>query len=121
MATLRIHKAGDEKILKNIIDCKPDAVLVRNLAALAYLKNNAPQLNLIADFSLNIANELAASVLRDWGVSIMTPSYDLNIEQLRNFTKSDKPGMVRADHIRPYPDVPHRALCRGQYALKRQG
>ena len=102
LASLRIHKAGDEKILKNIIDCKPDAVLVRNLAALAYLKTNAPQLNLIADFSLNIANELAASVLRDWGVSIMTPGFDLNIEQLRNLIKATSPAwfeQIIYDHI----------------------
>ncbi|MDO8303971.1 MAG: DUF3656 domain-containing protein, partial [Sedimentisphaerales bacterium] len=132
IATLRINKPGDEESLKAIVDCKPDMVLVRNLAALAYFRNHvcvaatelcevdgrmppfaidlplvghchpSQQLKLIGDFSLNIANELAASVLIGWGVLTMTPSYDLSIDQLRALVSATSPAwfeQVMYDHI----------------------
>ena len=102
IATLRINKPSDEELLKAIVDCKPDAVLVRNLAALAYFRQHAPQIALITDFSLNIANELAASVLASWGVLTMTPSYDLSIDQLRGLISATSPAWFEQaiyDHI----------------------
>lgn len=102
IATLRINTPSDEGSLKTIRDCKPDAVLVRNLAALAYLRNHAPDITLIGDFSLNIANELAASVLMGWGVSAMTPSYDLTIDHLRALVSATSPAWFEQalyDHL----------------------
>lgn len=102
IATLRINKPNDEESLKAILDCKPDAVLVRNLAALAYFRKSAPSITLIGDFSLNIANELAASVIASWGILTMTPSYDLGIDQLRALVKATNPAWFEQaiyDHI----------------------
>jgi putative protease len=102
IATLRINKPGDEESLKTIADCKPDAVLVRNLTALAYFRMFAPDITRIGDFSLNIANELAASVLMSWGVSKMTPSYDLSIDQLRALVNATSPAWFEQaiyDHL----------------------
>ena len=102
IATLRINKPGDEESLKAIVDSKPDAVLVRNLAALAYFRKSAPDIKLVGDFSLNIANELAASVLIGWGVSTMAPSYDLSIDQLRALVSATSPAWFEQsmyDHI----------------------
>jgi putative protease len=66
----------------------PDAVLVRNTGAAYYfLKQqwenpNAKLPQLIGDFSLNIANHKTAALFLEAGLSKVTPSYDLNIQQM---------------------------------------
>ena len=81
LATLRITKPGEEGLLLKIIQAEPDAVLVRNLAALDSAEEQAPHLDRIGDFSLNVANELTAELLAAEGLARLTPSYDLNWEQ----------------------------------------
>jgi len=82
LATLRIVKPTEEGLLRQIADCQPDAVLVRNLAAVSYYPQHAPALPMIGDHTLNIANELTAAILADAGLVRMVPSYDLNWQQL---------------------------------------
>jgi putative protease len=82
LATTRIIKPGEEGLLRQLADCQPDAILIRNLAALTFFKEHAPHIPLIADYALNIANELTASIMAENGVSRMVPSYDLNWKQL---------------------------------------
>ena len=82
LATLRILKPGEEGLLHKIASAEPDAALVRNLAALTYFREEAPAVERIGDFSLNVANELTADLLLGEGLSRLTPSYDLNWEQL---------------------------------------
>jgi putative protease len=82
LATTRIIKPGEEGLLRQIADCDPNAILVRNLAGLTFFKEHAPKLPLIADYSLNIANEVTAMILAENGVARMVPSYDLNWRQL---------------------------------------
>ena len=43
VATMRIVKPGEEGWLRQILDCGPDALLVRNLASIAYYQDVAPQ------------------------------------------------------------------------------
>jgi putative protease len=82
LATTRIIKPGEEGLLRQIADCEPDAILVRNLAGLTYFKETAPKIPLIADYALNIANEITASIMAENGVVRMVPSYDLSWKQL---------------------------------------
>ncbi len=82
LATLRIIKPGEEGLLVKIAAAEPDAVLVRNLAALTFFREQAPQIARIGDFSLNVANELTADLYLREGLSRLVPSYDLNWEQL---------------------------------------
>src|SRR6185437_12811094 len=82
LATLRIIKPGEEGLLHKIAGAEPDAVLIRNLAALAFFREQSPAMARIGDFSLNVANELTADLLLGEGLSRLTPSYDLNWEQL---------------------------------------
>ena len=82
LATLRIIKPTEEGLLKSILSYEPDAILVRNLAGLSYYNEVSPQMPLIADYSLNIANEITASILARQKVLRMVPSYDLNWKQL---------------------------------------
>lgn len=83
LATIRIVKPGEEGWLNQVLLCEPDAIIVRNLAGLGFFKDRAPGLPLIGDFSLNVANELTAGILRDSGLVRGVPSYDLSWPQMR--------------------------------------
>ncbi len=70
LASLRIIKPGEEGLLGIIAKAQPDAVLVRNLAALEYFRGQSTsdvssgqqKWQLMGDFSLNIANEITADL-----------------------------------------------------------
>jgi putative protease len=82
LATMRIIKPGEEGWLMQVLKCEPDAIIVRNLAGIGFYHDLAPQMPLIGDFSLNIANEITASVFAETGLIRMVPSYDLSWKQL---------------------------------------
>jgi putative protease len=82
LATVRVIKPGEEGLLRQIADCAPDVVLIRNLAGLSFFAAHAPQLPLVADYALNVANEATAALLASHGVRRMVPSYDLNWRQM---------------------------------------
>ena len=82
LATPRIVKPGEEGFFRKLASYEPDGVLVRNLGGLLYYRQNHPQLDLIGDFSLNCANDLSAREYLSRGLRLITPSYDLNAEQL---------------------------------------
>jgi putative protease len=81
VAPLRIWKPGEDGFQSLVVRAKPDIVLVRNLAGIDYFKTELPDATLIGDFSLNVANDLTASVLLDAGLARLVPSFDLNWEQ----------------------------------------
>lgn len=88
LATPRIHMPGENGYHANILRLKPDAVLVRNTGALYYYlrhrqeQPDAVHPRLIGDFSLNIANHKAVDLFLEAGCDVVTPSYDLNIQQM---------------------------------------
>jgi len=82
LATLRILKPGEEGLFAVIGRNRPDAVLVRNLAALKHFRTALPDAQLIGDFSLNVTNELTAELLLSEGLTRVVPGYDLSWEQL---------------------------------------
>ena len=88
LATLRIIKPAEEGWLKQIREYAPDFVLVRNLAALTYFAERAPQIGLLGDYSLNVANELTARIFAEQGLVRLVPSYDLNWQQLTALAKN---------------------------------
>jgi putative protease len=92
VATMRIVKPHEQGWLKQVLDCQPDAILVRNLAAISYYHEVAPQVPLIGDYSLNIANELTAGVFADAGLVRFVPSYDLNWRQMAAMFQHFDPG-----------------------------
>lgn len=83
LATLRIVKPHEEGTLNLIANNQPDAVLVRNLAAISFYHEKMPELMQIGDYSLNVANEVTALLLAEKGLTRLVPSYDLNWMQLR--------------------------------------
>jgi U32 family peptidase len=82
LATPRIIKPSETGLLLQIAKCAPDAVLVRNLAGLEFFRQQSSGLRLRGDYSLNVANELTAELLLAAGCESLTPSYDLNLDQL---------------------------------------
>jgi len=80
MATLRIHKPGENHYLKKILELAPDFALVRNLGALSILGDSG--IPLTGDYSLNAANSLTFDWLLSHGLKTLHPSWDLNSTQL---------------------------------------
>ena len=93
LATPRIVKPGEEGLLLQIANCRPRAVLVRNLAAISYFQERFPEIALIGDYSLNVANELTAALFAEAGLKTLVPSYDLNLEQLESLLAHIDPAL----------------------------
>lgn len=79
----RIIKPGESRVLGQIAKFKPDAVLVRNLEELAFFRAGPNPVSIIADFSLNVVNDLSFRQLLDWGVERITPGWDAPLEESR--------------------------------------
>lgn len=84
-ATPRIQKPGELGLFRLMSKQAPEGVLVRNLAALDYFQKQ--QIPTVVDFSLNITNELTAAWFAQQDVQLMTPSYDLNRDQLLDLVR----------------------------------
>jgi putative protease len=85
LATPRIQKAGESGFFKLIESAEPDGVLVRNLGAIRHFAGGAGGrggLELVGDFSLNVANPLAAEWFIGLGLDRVTVSYDLHAEEV---------------------------------------
>jgi putative protease len=119
LATTRIHMPGEMGYVNMIAQFKPDAVLVRNTGAVyAYMKRRAEHPEefhpkLIGDFSLNAANHKTVDLFLDAGCSLVTPSYDLNIQQMVDLlrrTDTSKLEIVIHQHI-PMFHTEHCVYC----------
>ena len=80
LATPRIQKPDELGIFHALAKHGADGILVRNLSGLRFFRERG--VPTIADFSLNAANELTVQYLKEQGAERITPSYDLNREQL---------------------------------------
>jgi putative protease len=93
LATPRIHMPGETGYFQHILQLQPDYVLVRNIGAVHYfttLMREAYPASLpvfIGDFSLNIANHKSVELFLRQGLAALTPSYDLNIQQMVDLLK----------------------------------
>ena len=80
LATPRIQKPREQGFFRLIEKAHPAGVLVRNLGAITHFRESG--LRLHGDFSLNVANPLAANFLLEQGLDRLTISYDLTFEQI---------------------------------------
>jgi putative protease len=113
LATVRVIKPGEEGLLRQVAACEPDCVLVRNLAGLSFFSAEAPRVPLVADYALNVANEVTAALLAEHGVRRIVPSYDLNWTQLSAMLKRFPPAMFEAvvhQHM-PMFHMEHCVFC----------
>jgi putative protease len=88
VAPPRVFKPGEEWILKQVLSSNADGYLVRNPEHLRFFAQHRRR----GDFSLNVANPLAA----DWfitqqGLERVTVSYDLNAEQVAGLLRASPP------------------------------
>lgn len=91
LATPRIQKSGEAGYFKLIERAEPDGVLLRNLGALGHFRDHSG-LRRHGDFSLNIANPITASLLREAArLDRLTISYDLNINQVLHLLAAAPP------------------------------
>lgn len=85
VAPPRIHKPGEEWILKQVRSSEADGILVRNHDHLVFFEG----CRLRGDYSLNVANSIAASTfIREYGLERVTASYDLDAAQLEALLQS---------------------------------
>jgi putative protease len=90
LATPRIQKPTEVGFFKMVEKAEPDGVLVRNLGGVSYFKERG--IPRIADFSLNVANPVTASLLMEHGgFENLTISYDLNEGQAGELLESAPP------------------------------
>ena len=89
LATPRIQKSGEVGYFKIVERAGPDGVLVRNLGGIDYFTGTG--LEMVGDFSLNVANAISADFLKRHGLQRLTVSYDLNVEQVLGLAGSAPP------------------------------
>jgi putative protease len=88
VAPPRITKPGEEWILKQVRSCNADGYLVRNYDHLEFFADTRRR----GDFSLNIANALAAEhFLTRHKLEQLTASYDLDARQIAALLRSAPP------------------------------
>jgi putative protease len=88
VAPPRIFKMGEEWVLNQVRSCEADGYLLRNYDHLNYFANDRR----IGDYSLNIANRLAAEYFKNrFGLERVTASYDLNFRQLEALLQASPP------------------------------
>ena len=92
LAGQRICRPDEAWTLEPLIRAQPDGYLVRNADQLERLTPLAP---CAGDFSLNVANPLAARwFLERWGLESITASYDLALDQLLALVAGCPPGSL---------------------------
>ena len=89
LATPRIQKPDEMGLFRAMLKHQPDGVLVRNLSGLAFFRDQG--VPVVGDYSLNVTNELTASFLMEQKAEWLTPSYDLNRDQLMDLVQSVPP------------------------------
>ncbi|MGH9720579.1 MAG: DUF3656 domain-containing U32 family peptidase [Bryobacteraceae bacterium] len=112
VASPRVLKPGEERILDFLLglDC---AIVVRSSGMLHALRGK-PHPALIGDFSLNAANSLAAEIYLQLGLARITPTHDLNADQVTDLAR--KAGAAQIEVI-AYQHLPvfhteHCVFCR---------
>jgi putative protease len=80
LATPRIQKPEEAGLFRALLKHGADGILVRNLGGMRFFANEG--VPFVADFSLNVTNELTAQFVIEHGARRVTASYDLNREQL---------------------------------------
>ncbi|HUA68898.1 MAG TPA: DUF3656 domain-containing protein [Candidatus Saccharimonadales bacterium] len=110
VAPPRIFKTGEDWTLEQVRSCNADGYLVRNYDHLKFFANDRR----IGDFSLNVANRLAADYFKNrFGLERVTASYDLNFQQLEALLSAAPPEWFEVtihQHI-PMFHMEHCVFC----------
>lgn len=82
VATVRVHKPGEEAFDRRLEALRPDAVLVRHWAGLAHFSSLEDRPLVHGDFSLNITNAVTAHQVLALGADTITAAHDMDEAQL---------------------------------------
>ncbi|MDP8988591.1 MAG: U32 family peptidase [Acidobacteriota bacterium] len=117
VASPRVLKPGEARILNFLIDLDCE-ILVRPAGLIHALRAHALRARahapLIGDFSLNIANSIAAELFLDLGLDRLTPTHDLNAAQVAALALSIGPQNIETiayQHL-PVFHTEHCVFCR---------
>lgn len=115
VASPRILKPAEQRVIRFLLslDCE---ILVRSGGLLfELLQQPAERLpNLIGDFSLNVANVVSARHYLDQGLNAITPTYDLNAQQVQGLCGPISPAQIEViaySHL-PVFHTEHCVFCR---------
>ena len=114
VASPRILKPSEQNIIRFLtsLNCE---ILVRSGGLLqALLKTDIDRGLLIGDFSLNAANRLTVETWRQMGLSRITPTYDLNAQQISDLAELVDPAgieVIAFSHL-PVFHTEHCVFCR---------
>ncbi len=114
VASPRILKPAEQKVARFLIslDCE---ILVRSAGLLSdLLKEESVRGKLIGDFSLNASNFIAFKTYLAMGLKRITPTYDLNgqqIEELTNYIAPENLEVIAFSHL-PVFHTEHCVFCR---------
>ena len=106
----RIHKQGEDWIVRHLLESGADGFLVRNHEHLRAFAGRRRR----GDFSLNVANPLTAEwLVRHHGLEGVTASYDLNAEQLAGLLRGAPAGWfeVTLHQHMPMFHMEHCVFC----------
>ncbi len=112
VASPRVLKPGEERIAEFLrrLECP----LVVRAAGLVEALGARPHAVLIGDFSLNAANSASAALLLEMGLERITPTHDLNAEQVADLARAvgaEKIEAVAYQHL-PVFHTEHCVFCR---------
>lgn len=112
IATPRILKPGEERVVDFLL--RLDAPLLVRSAGLLETLRDKPHASLTGDFSLNDANSLTAATFLELGIERITPTHDLNADQIANLARAIGGAAVEAvayQHL-PVFHTEHCVFCR---------
>jgi putative protease len=112
VASPRVLKPGESRIVAFLVSLECP-ILIRSTGILHTLKETAGQA-LIGDFSLNTANTLTAEAYLQSGLARLTPTHDLNAEQVAALAATIGPQQMEAiayQHL-PVFHTEHCVFCR---------
>ena len=108
VASPRVIKPGEERIVNFLLGCDCP-ILVRSTGLLNALREREhPELT--GDFSLNAANVLTVAELLELGLTVITPTHDLNADQVARLARESGAHRIEAIAYQHLPGVPYRAL-----------
>jgi U32 family peptidase len=113
VASPRILKPTEQNVLKFLLSLDCD-IVVRSGGLLYDLQHLPNKPNLIGDFSLNAANVLSAQMFLEQGLESITPTHDLNAEQIASLAKHLDPSKIEViayQHL-PVFHTEHCVFCR---------
>jgi putative protease len=112
VASPRIIKPGEERLAEFLLSCRCP-ILVRPAGLLDALSSKQHS-QLIGDFSLNAANAVTASALLNLGLERITPTHDLNADQVGDLAAAVGPNRLEVFAFQHLPVfyTEHCVFCR---------